>query len=92
MINIPIEPIPNQRLSFERGDYRYEVRIFSAGRVMACDVAVNDVAVVLGSRIVLGTPLIPYRYKQEAGNFAFVADDEPWWELFGTIQTLVFYD
>lgn len=91
MINIPIQAVPNQSLSFESGENRYGIRIFSANGQMCCDVTINDAVVISSSRIMQGLPLIPYRYKSKDGNFLIVSDEEPDYRKFGVTQSLVFF-
>jgi hypothetical protein len=88
---IGLERVPNQELSVRLADRRFVLRIKEAAGVMVADVTVDGEVVLLASRIVAGTPLIPYRYL-EAGNLLLLTDDGqlPDWSQFGLTQTLVY--
>lgn len=94
MIIIPLRAVPNQRLSFTRGENRWELELKVALSSMICSVWLNDEVVLLGSRVVAGVPLIPYPRFFEEGNFGILTaeDEEPWWEEFETTQQLVFWE
>lgn len=88
---IGLERVPNQELSVRLADRRFVLRIKEAAGVMVADVTVDGEVVLLASRIVAGTPLIPYRYL-EAGNLLLLTDNGqlPDWSQFGLTQTLVY--
>lgn len=89
---VPLQTVPNQQLSLQLNDDRYDIRLHDLGDgTMSCDVSINEEIKVLGSRVLSTDPLIPYLYLQE-GNFFFLTDDEyPYWENFNTTQTLLYY-
>ncbi len=88
---VGLERVPNQELSVRLGGRRFVLRIKEAAGVMVADVIVDGETVLLASRIVAGTPIIPYRYL-EAGNLLLLTDGGqlPDYAQFGITQTLVF--
>lgn len=91
MIVIPLEAVPNQELSVRLADRRFVLRIKDAAGVMVADVTVDGVRILSATRIVAGTPIIPYRYL-EAGNLLILTDNGqlPDYAQFGVTQTLVY--
>lgn len=90
---INIEATPNQEFTFDRGEDHWRISIKTANTSMICDLRLNGETLLLGSRIVNGRPIIPYKNLSANGNFAILTDDDeaPWWEKFGKSQFLVFY-
>lgn len=91
MIQIPIDTIPNQNLTVNLDDSRYDITILEANNCMIATILRDDETIVESSRLVAGEPIIPYRYREQ-GNFTILSetDDLPYWENFGVTQTLVF--
>lgn len=92
MRNIPIDPVPNQELSVNIDGNRWVIRLKVARVSMCADIILNDEPLMLGQRIAVGTPIIPYEYLALQGNFLLLVDDEllPDWRLFGSTQQLVY--
>lgn len=92
MRTIPLVATPNQRFTVTIDNVRYDVAIKVARGVMACDVAIDGVQILTGSRVLAGEMLIPFRYM-ENGNFILLTEngDLPAYEQFGNTQTLVFF-
>lgn len=90
-VQINLDPVANQSFSVQLDGARYVVRLVATNGVMAADIERDGVAVVTGSRVLPGVPLIPYTHL-EAGNFMLVTagDDLPDWPRFGVDQFLVF--
>ena len=88
---IVLQPTPNQSLSANLDDIRYELTIKEAAGVMAVDITRNNQVIEQGARLVAGTPLIPYRY-QEQGNFILTTENGqvPYYDQFGISQFLVY--
>jgi len=88
---VGLERIPNQEFSVRLGGRRFVLRIKEAAGVMVADVLVDGEIVLLGTRIVAGTPIIPYRYL-EAGNLLLLTEGGqlPDYAQFGITQTLVY--
>lgn len=89
---ITLQPIPNQTISTTFDGNRYEITFKAAGDIMAIDMIRDSVVLYRGLRIVAGTFLIPYRYR-ENGNFFIstsVNDELPNWQLFGTEHQLYY--
>lgn len=88
---VPLQAVPNQEMSVRLADRRFVLRIKEAAGVMVCDVAVDGVTILLATRIVAGTPIIPYAYL-EAGNLLLLTDagDLPDYAKFGVTQSLVY--
>ena len=91
MIQVPIEAVPNQSFSAQLDGRRFALRIKECNGGMVADVAIDGITVLLASRLVAGTPVIPYRYL-EAGNLILTTDGEalPDYEQFGVTQLLVY--
>lgn len=91
---IPLQPIPNQEITFVLEGVRWAVTVKAAGAngnvVVSFDR--NGVPVIQGTRAMSGVPLIPYEYLERgAGNFMLTTlnDDVPSWQEFGTTCQLV---
>ncbi|MBE5250938.1 hypothetical protein [Mixta mediterraneensis] len=93
MREIPLNPVPNQRLQITIDDNRWDLTIKVARNMMVCDIRRNDEVVMLATRATTDAPLIPYSYLTPAGNFAFITERDalPWYEEFGKTQSLVFW-
>lgn len=91
MIEIPLRDIPAQEFTVQADETRMVVRLFDTGRSMAVDLTINGEEVLLGQRIVSGTPFIPYIYM-ERGNLMLLTEggQEPDWEQFGITQSLLY--
>ena len=91
MIDIGIAALANQAISIQLDASFYEIQLRESNGVMAATIARDGVTLVTNSRVIAGTPLLPYRY-QEAGNFIVTVDDDalPYWEQFGVTQFLVY--
>lgn len=91
MRNIPIAAVPNQSLSVRLDDTRLVLRLKAARGVMVADLERDGVTVILGTRVLAGEPIIPYRYL-ETGNFMLntVNGALPDWRQFGVSQSLVY--
>ena len=88
---IQLQAVPNQSLSASFDERRYEITIKETNGVMSLDLVRDNVTIFRGSRIVAGTPLIPYFY-QESGNFILETDNGeiPFYTRFG-INQFLFY-
>ena len=91
---IPMEAVPNQELTLNIEGNRWLLRLKVAKSSMIADVYRNDAALLLGQRIAVGTPIIPYQYLQGAGNFILLVDGEelPDWRQFGVTQQLLYVE
>lgn len=91
MIEIPLRAVPAQEFTVQVDEQRFVMRFVDAVSCVAVDLTVNGVVVLLGQRIVAGTPVIPYSYL-ETGNFLILTENEmlPDWREFGISQTLVY--
>lgn len=97
MIQIPLQSIPNQTLSINLNDNAYDILIRAcnsgASQVMSIDITINNDVILLGQRMVAGTPLIPYLELTDiGGNFLLLTDDGdlPDYNQFQISQYLVF--
>lgn len=92
MRNIPISAVPNQQITLTIGSNRWSIRLKVAVSSMIADILLNDRPIVLGQRIAVGTPIIPYDYLSLDGNFLLLVDGEdlPDWQKFGVSQQLVY--
>lgn len=91
MIDINLTAIPNQSLTIKLEDSLYTITVKETRGVMSLDLLRDNEAVLLGSRMLPNSPLIPYRYL-ESGNFVMLCDGEeyPDYRLFGDTQSLVY--
>jgi hypothetical protein len=91
LIDINLTPIPNQSVSVKLEESLYTLVVKETRGVMSFDLIRDNVPVLLGSRMLPNSPLVPYRYL-EAGNFVMVCDDDeyPDYRLFGDTQSLVY--
>jgi hypothetical protein len=89
---IPIDPVANQEFSVTLDGNRWQITLKEARGVMCANVILNNATVLLGQRVVAGTPIIPYEHLQSFGNFLLLTvDDElPYWDRFGIDQQLVY--
>jgi hypothetical protein len=90
---INLQAIPNQSLTSLQDNNRYDIRIFEANGCMAVDLTINGNAVLKGSRIVSGSPIIPFTYLfYDDGNFFFAcqSEDQIYYDLFGSTQQLYY--
>lgn len=92
MRNIPISAVPNQQITLTIGSNRWSIRLKVAVSSMIADILLNDQTVIVGQRIAVGTPIIPYDYLSSDGNFILLVDgnDLPDWQKFGVSQQLVY--
>ena len=88
---INVQSVPNQSLSVIFDEIRFDLTLKSVGQVMALNLTIDEQLIYSGLRVVAGTPLIPYRYR-EAGNFIFITLDNclPFYTRFGEDQTLIY--
>ena len=101
MINIPLQPLPNQSLSIQLDNINYDISLKSCGfvienpdyskNIMAVTISINNVLTVSGIRAVNGFPLIPSKYLSLA-NFTIITDNDeyPNYLRFGIDQFLIY--
>lgn len=91
MIDIPLAALPNQTLSIQIEQQQYDITVTEANGVMAISIDRDGVTIVSATRLLSGTPVLPYEY-QESGNFAMLtgADEIPYYPAFGITQNLVY--
>lgn len=97
MIQIPLQSIPSQSLSINLDNNVYDITIKASdiglSQVVAFDISINNEVIVLGQRVVTGTPIIPYLELTDiGGNFILLTDDGdlPDYQEFQISQYLVF--
>lgn len=92
MLLVPISAVPNQSFSIVLDGNQYDMSIYVTNNVSAIDIKRNNVDILLGSRIVPNSPIIPYRYL-ENGNFVFATEDGayPFYTEFGVTQSLFYF-
>ena len=89
---ITIQAVPSQEVIVTLEGNRYKIQIKDADGFMTYGVIRNgETLLENGTRIVNGSPLLPYKYM-ESGNFALsVPDSElPNYEQFGLTQFLYY--
>jgi hypothetical protein len=91
MRTIPIAAVPSQSLSIRVDNVRIVLRIKEANGVMIADVERDNTAIISGTRVLAGEPIIPYRYLEEGNFLVLTIDDElPDWREFGISQSLIY--
>lgn len=91
MFVVPLESVPNQRLSIRLDGALFGLEIKAAREIMTISISRNGDSVVKGLRCVPATPLIPYAYLEGlTGNFAFITQGGayPHYSRFGGTDTL----
>jgi hypothetical protein len=97
MQTIDLSPVQNQTFtSTLDGDF-YDIDIFLAAGIMACNITRNNIVICSGQRIVGGSFLIPFfAYEGSSGNFMLLTTQTdgqfeiPFYTQFGLTQTLVY--
>lgn len=91
MIEIPLQAVPNQKITTTLENNLYELTFRTCGNIMSVDIVRNSETIETGIRCEAGVPLIPYEYLED-GNFLILTqnDDYPWYEQFGITQYLVY--
>lgn len=91
MIDLELAAIPNQTLTAKLAGGLFSITVKAVEGVMVADVTRDNVTVLQGSRIVAGTPIVPYKYL-EAGNFVIITEDGdlPDYTKFGDSQFLIY--
>lgn len=92
MQTIPLAAVPNQQVTVNVGGNRWTLKIKVGNKSLVADVTFNDTPILLGQRLAVGTPLIPYRYMQSNGNFLLIVDGDelPDWQQLGLTQQLLY--
>lgn len=91
MREITLQPVPNQQFTLNLDGNRWTMRVKQARTSMFVDLLLNDEPLLLGQRIAIGTPVIPYEYLAGSGNFIFLsqAGQMADWREFGNTQQLL---
>ena len=92
-VRLPLQAVPNQSFTTQLDDVRYSIRIVETRGVMSATIAVDDVVVISGARILADVPLIPYEYQEgDGGNFIFSTESEnyPYYPSFDVTQFLFY--
>ena len=89
---IDIAQIPNQSFTITLDGVRWDLTIKEANSSMCMDAVADGVPVVTGQRIVAGTPIIPYQYLAQEGNFLIMTENDELqnWERFEVDQVLIY--
>ena len=87
---INLKKMPNQKILFEHGNNRWEITIKTAIHSTVVDVVMNNEVIILGQRILAGTPFIKDATHRQAGNFYISGADPIDWRKFGDTQMLYF--
>lgn len=84
---------PNQQFTVELNGKRVDLTFKTATNIMIVDIAIDEVVIMRGHRLVAGEAIIPYRYLTQFGLLIMTTerDQLPWWESFGITQFLTFY-
>lgn len=89
---IEITQAPNQSFTITLEGVRWDLTIKQATSSMVMDAVADGVSVVTGQRVVAGTPIIPYQYLAQDGNFLIMTENDelPNWERFEVDQVLIY--
>lgn len=89
---IPLRAFPNQSVSFTLDGNRWDVTVKQARVTMIADVVINDVPIIYGSRILAGSPVLPFIYQMQYGNLLLLAEDDQLsdWRRFEADQILLY--
>lgn len=92
MRSIPLDAIPNQAMSISVDGNRWDITLKECNGVMCATLALNDVTILSGQRLVAGFPFIPYAYLQGSGNFWILTENNelPNYQRFGIDQQLIY--
>lgn len=89
---IALSAIPNQSFSLRLENNRYDITLKETRGCMSATVVRNDIDIIVGARVVAGTPLLPYKYQEDGNFFIETMDGEiPDWNLFGITQRLLYF-
>ena len=93
---ISITAVANQTFTVETSDgYRWTFKIYEVSGCMAADIARDDEPLIVGVRLVAGSPVVTYPrlIGSGPGEFLLITNDGemPWWEKFGVSQYLYYY-
>lgn len=93
MQEIPLQAVPKQSFTIVLDGVLYEIALRETAGCMSIDVTRSNTPIVTGARCVAGKLLLNYRDLEDGeGNFMFLTEsgDLPWWEQFGTTQSLIY--
>jgi len=92
MIELNLQQLPKQSFSAVLENTLYELAIIECAGIMAANISRAGTVLVSGARIVAGQLILPLDKEGGLGNFMILTDsgDLPWWESFGTTQTLIY--
>lgn len=71
MIQLDIKAIPNQSFNIQIENITYEIKIKQGKNAVLIDISQNETPLILGRMLTPFTPLIPYQYLTNGGNFYF---------------------
>jgi hypothetical protein len=91
MLQLPIQPLPNQEFQAVLDGNAWDFTIRSTNGAMSITLVLNGSAVIENVRCVAGSLVIPSRYE-ESGNFLFLTANNqlPEYPQFGTTQSFVY--
>lgn len=93
MQTIDLAAVQNQTFSTTLDSDFYNIAVYFAAGIMACDITRNNVVIETGMRISAGEFLIPFFcYEGTSGNFMLLTQNDalPDYNQFGTTQTLIY--
>lgn len=92
MIEIDVQQIPNQEFIREIEGVQYKLKFRTFQGMTLADIIADDVVLKRGVRVCPNTPIIPYKYLTNGGNFMFACldGDYPHYTKFGVTQQLVY--
>lgn len=92
MYPIPLNPIPNQSVSFNVDGAFWQIKVYESILFMCADVIVNGTPVMNGVRCFGGFPLLPYSYMSVPGLGNLIFDSDANWQNFGTSCNLYYLE
>ncbi len=92
MERVPLATIPNQSFSLQLGANFFDVRFALAGTEILATIVANNTPIITNTRILINTPILPYKHLQTFGNFILLSssDDLPDYTSFDISQILIY--
>lgn len=92
MQTIDLANVQAQSFTTTLDNDRYDIAVYLAAGIIACDVSRNEVVIVSGGRITGGEFIIPFSQQGVSGNFILVTQnfELPDFTQFGVSQTFTY--
>ena len=92
MIQIDVQQLPNQEFEKEIDGTTYTIKLRTFHGLTLADISIGEKVLKHSIRVCPNTPIIPYKYLTQGGNFVFYSIDGsyPHYTQFGITQQLVY--